>query len=125
MMFGTRRKGYTLIELLLAMALFVSLSGGLGYAIIKGVNAHAFESSYREATLQTRNVLDQMLEELRMASTPDEGHALGANQFGIPSSVWFPNAYGNTSTDFPGYELKKETRKLGDKTYSAHVGYNR
>ena len=65
-----KQRAYTLIELMLAMALFVALAAGLGYGIIRAVNAHNFESSYREATLQARNVLDQMVEELRVA-TPE------------------------------------------------------
>ena len=94
---GSGRRGYSLIELILAMALFVSLSGGLGYAIIRGVRAHAFEASFREATLQTRTMLDQMTEELRSASIPDDIKALSSNEVSIASAVWIPNPYGTTS----------------------------
>ncbi|MDO5296677.1 MAG: type II secretion system protein [bacterium] len=123
-----RRKGYTLLELLLAMAVFVSLAGGLSYAIIRTINAHNFETSYREATLQTRNALSQMIEELRVASVPQDLQAQASNQYAIPSAVWFPDAYGNGgSVAGYGLALEKRTVKIdgNEKQIDVYKGYNR
>ena len=114
----SKYKGYSLIELLLAMALFVSLAGGLGYAIIRGVNAHAFEATYREATLQTRNVLDQMLQELRSAVIPTETGAMALNEVSIASAVWIPDPYGTTSDD-ADFKITKQNSNM------VHRGLNR
>lgn len=105
------QRAYTLIELLLAMALFVALAGGLGYGIIRAVNAHNFETSYREAALQARTVLDQMVEELRVASIPNESQALGNNEYAIASSLWFPDPYDGKQSQFGSfYKLDTDER---------------
>lgn len=121
-----RYRGYTLIELLLAMAIFISLSAGLTYAIIRGVQAHNFETSYREATLQTRNALSQMVEELRTATVPEDLQTLANNEFAIPSAVWFPDAYGSGGTDsLAGYKLGTYYKEKNGKTIPVYRGYNR
>ena len=122
-----RHRGYTLLELLLAMAIFISLSAGLSYAIIRGVQAHNFETSYREATLQTRNALTQMVEELRTATVPEDLQSLAKNEFAIPSAVWFPDSYGTTSSanSLAGYQLGAYFREVNGKKIEVYRGYNR
>ena len=108
------------------MSIFISLSAGLTYAIIRGVRAHNFETSYREATLQTRNALSQMVEELRTATVPEDLQTMANNEFSIPSAVWFPDAYGSSSTgSLAGYKLGTYNKKINGKEVPVYRGYNR
>ncbi len=120
-------KGFTLIELILAMALFIALMGGLAFAIMRGIRVHDFESVTREAQRSTRNVLNQMVEELRCAvplSTMENA------RYNIASGVWYPDCYGSEDSGemlggggFYKCGLYEDTGV--DASGSVHVAFNR
>ncbi len=122
-----RIKGFTLIELILAMALFVALMGGLAYAIMRGIRVHEFESVTREAQRSARNVLNQMVEELRCAvplSTMENA------RYNIASGVWYPDCYGSVDTGsllggngFYKCDLYEDNNV--ESTGTVHIGFNR
>ena len=120
----TKQRGFTLIELILAMALFVALAGGLSYAIIRGLRAHEFETAYREASVSARNALDRLTEEMRTGYPILDVYDKSNGKNLVPSAVWFPDSYGSTGSPFSKYD-EKVVNVTGKNSTKAHVAYNR
>lgn len=72
---GSRRgqAGFTLTELLMAIALFLILGGGLYAAFFSGSDAASGQRSQLSAQADSRTTLDRMSRELRQAISPDDG----------------------------------------------------
>ena len=122
-----RIKGFTLIELILAMALFIALMGGLAYAIMRGIRVHEFESVTREAQRSARNVLNQMVEELRCAVPLS---TMGSARYNIASGVWYPDCYGSKdSGSLLGgngfYKCDRYEDSGVDSKGTVHIAFNR
>ena len=87
----TRRRGFTLPELLITSALFITLAAMASYGVLLGLRAQEFDRSVRESQLVARDVLNRLVDEMRTATAlPVVG--LGTNQ--VPSGVLHPDSYG-------------------------------
>ncbi|MGM9992571.1 MAG: type II secretion system protein J [Candidatus Bruticola sp.] len=104
------KSGFTLIEVLVGAALLSMMIGFIAYMIISSLRAQEFERSVRNATAATREALDRMASELRLA-TPlpaiSSGSSLsfvGTNT--LPSGVLLPDSYNVSYNACSGFNVK-------------------
>lgn len=114
-----RRYGFTLIEVLVSIALFVALMTAGFVAIRKGVESQRYEHKVREAKSAVRNALDRLADEMRSA-TPlpyvSEANLNGQiyNQSAVVSvsGVLYPDPYGASKDNQGGYTQNFGTDKV-------------
>lgn len=100
-----KRSGFTLIEVLVGAGLLAAMVAFIAYLLISSLRAQEFERSVRTATTATREAMNRMADELRLAvalpavgTLPDDNNSkyavgfMGANT--LPSGVLLPDSYG-------------------------------
>ena len=117
-----KRSGFTLIEVLVGAGLLAAMVAFIAYLLISSLRAQEFERSVRTATTATREAMNRMADELRLAvalpavgTLPDKNNSadavgfMGANT--LPSGVLLPDSYGtNVGSVYSGsgeYSVEK------------------
>lgn len=112
-----RRYGFTLIEVLVSIALFVALMTAGFVAIRKGIESQRYEHKVREAKAAVRNALDRLADEMRSATPlPYVSNASLNNSYNQSavvsvSGVLYPDPYGAKSNQ-GGYTQTFGTDKV-------------
>ena len=81
------RKGFSLIELLVVLAVFTFIMGGLFAAVNKGQIRFAYEQDLMEAQQSARNAVDMMEREIRLAGFPKTSYYDGALGYSTNSNT--------------------------------------
>jgi prepilin-type N-terminal cleavage/methylation domain-containing protein len=69
-----RDKGFSLIELLIALSVFAIITGGLFTSLTRGQKRFRYEQDVLEAQQMARNAMDMMEREIRLAGLPDRAY---------------------------------------------------
>lgn len=95
------KRGFTLVELMVACFLLGGLVAVAGYMIYSGLQAQVFERSVRNAQTVIRTTMDRMADDMRLASnvtssTTYAGYSFnfGGRVYTSPSGVLVPSSYG-------------------------------
>lgn len=109
-----RNQGFTLFETLVAAGLLSVLLVILVSLIISTMRAQEFERSVRTAAASTRDAMNRMADELRLASIlPSAGSSLGfVGASNVPSGVVLPDSYD--SSIVMDKNVKKTTGDKGE-----------
>lgn len=128
-----KRSGFTLIEVLLGAGLLAAMVAFIAYLLISSLRAQEFERSVRTATTATREAMNRMADELRLAvALPAVGATeisfMGANT--LPSGVLLPDSYGTKvgevySGSGEGYSVTKTTGTNGICSIDNHLIFTR
>lgn len=136
-----RLSGFTLIEVLLGAGLLAVMVAFIAYLLISSLRAQEFERSVRTATTATREAMNRMADELRLAvalpavgTLPDDNNSkdavgfMGANT--LPSGVLLPDSYGTNvgkvySGSGEGYSVTKTTGTNGICSIDNHLIFTR
>ena len=117
MMSRSRKRGFTILELLVAATLFISLTAMAAYWIVSGLRAQEFDKSVRDAQTVCRDVLTRLTAEMRTATTLPVVSVVGTGQ--MPSGVLYPDPYGTVTSSFGGIYT------LGSTEADGHFADNR
>lgn len=95
-----RTHGFTLIEVLVASGLLAMMVAFLSYMVISAMRAQEFERSVRTAATATREAMNRMADELRLAAIlPSAGSSLSfVGSSNVPSGVVLPDSYDSSIT---------------------------
>lgn len=95
-----RTHGFTLIEVLVASGLLAMMVAFLSYMVISAMRAQEFERSVRTAATATREAMNRMADELRLAAIlPSAGSNLSfVGSSNVPSGVVLPDSYDSSIT---------------------------
>ena len=95
-----RTHGFTLIEVLVASGLLAMMVVFLSYMVISAMRAQEFERSVRTAATATREAMNRMADELRLAAIlPSAGSSLSfVGSSNVPSGVILPDSYDSSIT---------------------------
>lgn len=109
-----RKYGFTLIEVLVASGLLAMMVAFLSYMVISAMRAQEFERSVRTAATATREAMNRMADELRLAAIlPSAGSSslsfVGSSN--VPSGVILPDSYDSSIT--MDSSVKKTTGNKG------------
>ncbi|MGM9997898.1 MAG: type II secretion system protein J [Candidatus Bruticola sp.] len=104
------KSGFTLIEVLVGAGLFAIMVGLIAYMIIASLRAQEFERSVRNATTATREAMDRMADELRLATPlPAVASTAGLTFVGtntLPSGVLLPDSYNSSYNACSGFNVQ-------------------
>ncbi|HBM97053.1 TPA: hypothetical protein DD394_06085 [bacterium UBP9_UBA11836] len=92
-----KTSGFTLIEVLVGAGLLAVMVAFIAYLLISSLRAQEFERSVRTATVATREAMNRMADELRLAVALPAVGATGVSFMGantLPSGVLLPDSYG-------------------------------
>jgi prepilin-type N-terminal cleavage/methylation domain-containing protein len=84
-----QNKGFSLIELLIALGVFAVIAGGLFTSLTRGQKRFRYEQDVLEAQQMARNALDMMEREIRLAGLPDRAYydsasaGVATNEFAV------------------------------------------
>ncbi len=94
-------RGFSLLELLIVVAVFTFITGGLFTVLDKSQNRYQFEQDVTEAQQTARNALDTMEREIRLA--------------GFPKTTYYDSALGyslNSNTIAQGFTAATATSMI-------------
>jgi type IV pilus assembly protein PilW len=80
-------RGFSLVELLVVLAVFTFIVGGLFTVLNKGQVRYAFEQDVTEAQQSARNAIDMMGREIRLAGFPKTSYYDGALGYNTNSNT--------------------------------------
>ncbi len=128
-----KMSGFTLIEVLVGAGLLAVLVAFISYLLISSLRAQEFERSVRTATVATREAMNRMADELRLATALPAVGATGVSFMGantLPSGVLLPDSYGTKlgsvySSSDSGYSVSKTTGTNGKCSISNHLIFTR
>lgn len=109
--------GFTLIEILVASGLLATLVVFICAMILSAMRSQEFERSVRTATVATREAMNRMADELRLAAIlPSAGtQSLDfAGSSNLPSGVLLPDSYSSSYSDQDSYGVYEDKVK-GDR----------
>lgn len=128
-----KRSGFTLIEVLVGAGLLAAMVAFIAYLLISSLRAQEFERSVRTATTATREAMNRMADELRLAAALPAVGATGVSFMGantLPSGVLLPDSYGTNvgsvySGSGEGYSVTKTTGTNGICSIDNHLIFTR
>lgn len=112
-----RKRGFTLIEVLVASGLLATMVVFITYMVISAMRTQEFERSVRTANVATREAMNRMADELRLAAIlPSAGtQSLDfAGSSNLPSGVLLPDSYSSSYSDQRNYGVYEDGVK-GDR----------
>jgi prepilin-type N-terminal cleavage/methylation domain-containing protein len=92
-------KGFSLIELMVVLAVFTFIFGGLFSVINKGQIRYGFEQDLTEAQQSARNAIDMMEREIRLAGFPKTSYYDGALGYDANSNTIAKGFTTSNATD--------------------------
>jgi type IV pilus assembly protein PilW len=92
-------KGFSLIELMVVLAVFTFILGGLFSVINKGQIRYAFEQDLTESQQSARNAIDMMEREVRLAGFPKTSYYDGALGYDANSNTIAKGFTTSNATD--------------------------
>jgi type IV pilus assembly protein PilW len=93
------RRGFSLVELLVVLAVFTFIVGGLFTVLNKGQVRYAFEQDVTEAQQSARNAIDMMEREIRLAGFPKTTYYDGVLGYNINSNTIAKGFTTSNATD--------------------------
>jgi type IV pilus assembly protein PilW len=93
------RRGFSLVELLVVLAVFTFIVGGLFTVLNKGQVRYAFEQDVTEAQQSARNAIDMMGREIRLAGFPKTSYYDGALGYNTNSNTIAKGFTTSNATD--------------------------
>jgi len=91
--------GFSLVELLVVLAVFTFIVGGLFTVLNKGQIRYAFEQDVTEAQQSARNAIDMMGREIRLAGFPKTSYYDGALGYNTNSNTIAKGFTTSNATD--------------------------
>jgi type IV pilus assembly protein PilW len=92
-------RGFSLVELLVVLAVFTFIVGGLFTVLNKGQIRYAFEQDVTEAQQSARNAIDIMGREIRLAGFPKTSYYDGALGYNTNSNTIAKGFTTSSATD--------------------------
>ena len=102
-----KTKGFTLAELLVAIALFVVFLGGTAKFVIDALDSQDMDRRTRKAQSVTRTLLENMINDMRTAAIFPSNVAVGSSA--LPCGILYPDSAGAVGSR---YNVKKTENKL-------------
>jgi len=119
-------RAFTLVELMVTMALFTVVIGGVIYSHITGLKMYELTKAKLGANDQTRTALGLLVGEVRSAHTLEIGNVSGATftqvADGSPQEGAALQIYPTTDTNV--YTLRSEERRVGKECRSRWSPYH-
>lgn len=106
--------GYTLIEILLASGLLAMLVVFVCAMVLSAMRAQEFERSVRTATVATREAMNRMADELRLAAILPSAGTVSlefAGASSLPSGVLLPDSYSPSYSNQKDYGVEIDSVK--------------
>lgn len=106
-----RQKGFTLVEMLVSMAIFMSFTGILISSYTGIIRAQRDANYYRDMYVQARQVMETMVQELRDGMV-DYGNATALSSINYDSKINFVSRDGRVKTYVSYADNKVTVKKL-------------
>lgn len=90
--------GFTLVELIVTIAIFGGFTLLLTVLVIGGIRNYQRGQIYRDTRIQTSQLVKKMTDDIRLSYPPPKLGTITSGTLNIPSGVAIPNPYGDNTS---------------------------